>query len=141
METWLNVGLGLLFLVTGLVNVLLMYRIWGYPYDKAALKSSAPRSLVLTHRASGYLFVLIYVYLMSQMLPRIWHYQIELPPRSVMHLTLGLAIGIILVVKIGIVRFFKHMESTLIPMLGTALLICTALLVGLSVQFVFKEQY
>lgn len=141
METWLNVGLGLLFFGVGLANVLLMYRIWGYPYDKATLKSSAPRSLVLSHRLAGYLFLLIYVYLMSQMLPRIWHYQIELPARSVMHLTLGLAIGILLIVKIAIVRYFKHLESTLIPMLGTAVLVCAALLVGLSVPFVFKEQY
>src|SRR5438477_322064 len=73
METWLNVGLGLAFFGVGLANVLLMFRIWGYPYDKARLKSSAPRALVLTHRLLGYLFVLIYLYLMSQMLPRIWH--------------------------------------------------------------------
>lgn len=141
METWLNVGLGLLFLGTGLANVLLMYHLWGYPYDKASHKSSAPRALVLTHRVTGYVFVLIYLYLMSQMLPRIWHYQIELPARSVMHLTLGLGIGIILIVKIAIVRYFKHLESPLVPALGTGLLICTALLVGLSVPFVFKEQY
>ena len=140
-ETWLNVVLGLLFLALGAANVLLMYRIWGYPYDKARLQSSAPRSLVLTHRVTGYAFVLIYLYLMSEMLPRIWHYQIELPARSVMHLTLGLAIGIVLIIKIAIVRYFKHMESSLVPLLGTVLLVCTALLVGLSVPFVFKEQY
>jgi mono/diheme cytochrome c family protein len=58
-----------------------------------------------------------------------------------MHLTLGLAIGIILIIKIPIVRYFKHMEATLVPLLGTALLVCTALLVGLSVPFVLKEQY
>jgi mono/diheme cytochrome c family protein len=141
METWLNVVLGLLFLGLALANTLLMYHLWGFPYDHAAHKSSAPRGLVLTHRATGYAYLLIYLYLMSEMLPRIWHYQIELPPRSVMHLTLGLGIGIVLVIKIGIVRFFKHMESTLIPALGTTLLIFTALLVGLSVPFVFKEQY
>src|SRR5205814_1349883 len=141
METWVNVGLGLLFFGLGLANVLLMYRLWGYPYDKAKMKSSAPPSLVLTHRLMGYAFVLIYLYLMSQMLPRIWHYQIELPARSVMHLTLGLAIGILLIVKIAIVRYFKYLESTMIPMLGTAVLVCTALLVGLSAPFVFKEQY
>jgi len=141
METWLNVVLGLLFLGLALANTLLMYYLWGFPYDHAAHKSSAPRGLVLVHRGTGYAYLLIYLYLMSEMLPRIWHYQIELPPRSVMHLTLGLGIGTILVIKIGIVRYFKHMESTLIPALGTTLLIFTALLVGLSVPFVFKEQY
>jgi mono/diheme cytochrome c family protein len=140
-ETWLNVVLGLLFLALGLVNTLLMFHLWGYPFDHAANKSSAPRWLMAVHRATGYAFLLIYLFLMAQMLPRIWHYQIELPPRTVMHLTLGLGIGVILIVKISIVRFFKHMESTLVPLLGTLLLICTALLVGLSVPFVFKEQY
>jgi mono/diheme cytochrome c family protein len=141
METLLNVVLGLLFLALGVVNTLLMFHLWGYPFDHATHRSSAPRWLMRVHRATGYAFLLIYLYLMAQMLPRIWHYQIELPPRTVMHLTLGLAIGIILFVKIGIVRFFKHLESSLVPMLGVALLICTVLLVGLSVPFVLKEQY
>jgi mono/diheme cytochrome c family protein len=141
MDTWFNVVLGLLFLGLGLANTLLMYYLWGYPFDHATNKSSAPRSLMLVHRATGYAFLFVYIYLMSEMLPRIWHYQIELPARSVMHLTLGLGIGTILIIKIAIVRFFKHLESTLIPALGTALLLCTALLVGLSVPFVFKEQY
>jgi mono/diheme cytochrome c family protein len=141
MNTWLNVVFGLSFLGLALVNTLLMYYLWGFPYDKATHRSAAPRRLVLTHRATGYAYLAIYIYLMGEMLPRLWHYQIELPPRSVIHLVLGLTIGIVLLIKIVIVRYFKHMESTLIPMLGTALLICTTLLVGLSVPFVFKEQY
>lgn len=141
METWLNVGLGLLFLGLGVANTLLMFHLWGYPFDHAAHKSSAPPGLMRLHRATGWGFLLIYLYLMSQMLPRLWHYQIELPPRTVAHLTLGLAIGIILFIKIGVVRFFKHLESTLVPALGVALLICTTLLIGLSVPFVFKEEY
>ena len=115
METWLNVVLGLLFLGLGVANTLLMFHLWGYPFDHATHRSSAPRWLMRTHRATGYAFLLIYIYLMAQMLPRIWHYQIEMPPRTVMHLTLGLAIGIILFIKIGIVRFFKHLESNLVP--------------------------
>ncbi len=79
MDTWFNVTLGLLFLGLGLANTLLMFHLWGYPYDHATRRSSAPRALVLTDRAAGYAFLLIYLYLMSEMLPRIWHYQIELP--------------------------------------------------------------
>jgi len=141
MNTWMNVLLGLSFLGLALANTLLMYHLWGFPYDKATHRSSAPRGLVLTHRATGYAYLAIYIYLMGEMLPRLWHYQVELPPRSVIHLVLGLSIGIVLIIKIAIVRYFKHMESTLIPMLGTTLLVCTTLLVGLSVPFVFKEQY
>ena len=49
--------------------------------------------------------------------------------------------GVILIGKISIVRFFKHLESTLVPFLGVTMVICTVLLVGLSVPFVFNEQY
>jgi mono/diheme cytochrome c family protein len=52
-----------------------------------------------------------------------------------------MAIGIILVVKISIVKWFKHLESTLVPFLGTLLFICTFLLIGLSVPFALKERY
>jgi len=141
MSTWLNVVLGLSFLGLALANTALMYHLWGFPFDKATHRSDAPRGLVLAHRATGYAYLAIYVYLMSQMLPRLWHYQIELPPRTVVHLTLGITIGVVLLIKIGIVRWFKHMEARLIPALGTTLLVSTALLVGLSVPFVFKEQY
>jgi mono/diheme cytochrome c family protein len=141
MIVWLNLALGLTFLALALANTLLMYRLWGYAYDHEANRSSAPRWLVLVHRATGYVFVLIYIYLMSEMLPRLWQYQIELPARSVMHLILGFSIGMILIIKISIVRFFKHMEASLVPMLGTGLLICVTLLIGLSAPFVFKEQY
>ncbi len=141
MDTLFNVVLGLVFLALGLANTLLMYRLWGYPYDEATHATTAPRSLRRLHRATGYAFLLVYLYLMGEMLPRLWQYQIELPARSVMHLTLGFSIGIILLIKISVVRFFKHLESTLVPFLGTLLLICAALLVGLSAPFVFKEQY
>ena len=103
MGVWFNLVLGLSFLVLAFVNTLLMYRLWGYPYNKARHRSSAPRSLVVIHRATGYAFVIIYIFLMSEMLPRLWQYQIELPARSVMHLVLGFSIGIILIIKISIV--------------------------------------
>ena len=38
METWLNVALGLTFLALGMANMLLMFRLWGYPFDHAAHK-------------------------------------------------------------------------------------------------------
>ena len=82
MGVWFNLVLGLSFLVLAFVNTLLMYRLWGYPYDKARHRSSAPRSLVVIHRATGYAFVIIYIFLMSEMLPRLWQYQIELPARD-----------------------------------------------------------
>jgi mono/diheme cytochrome c family protein len=117
----------------------LMFKLWGYPFDHEKKKSSAPPKMMLLHRVIGYLYGALYLYLMWQMIPRLWNYQIEFPARTVAHLILGMSIGIILVVKIAIVRFFKHLESTLVPFLGTGLFVCTFLLIGLSVPFALKE--
>ena len=136
-----NAIFGIAFLVLALFLTFLMYHLWGYPFDKEKHRSSAPRSLMNLHRIFGYVFVAIYVVLMWDMVPRLWSYQIELPARTVLHLTLGIAVGAILIIKIMVVRFFKHMESTLAPFLGTALLICTLLLTGLALPYSAREAY
>ncbi|HMO12568.1 MAG TPA: hypothetical protein PKD64_03180 [Pirellulaceae bacterium] len=141
MGATVNTILGIAFFVVGLAATLLMYHLWGYPYDKEKLESSAPRSLVNVHRILGYTYVGIYVVLMWQMVPRMWEYQIELPARTVVHLTLGMVIGAILILKLSIVQFFRHLEGTLIPFLGTTLMICTFLVIFLSVPFSLRESY
>ena len=141
MGTLGNVVLGLVFWVVGFANTLLMFKLWGYPFDHEKMVSAAPRSLMLLHRALGYVFLGIYVYLMWQMVPRMWQYQVELPARTVVHLTMGIAIGSILVVKILIVRFFKHLESSTVPLLGILLLVGTTVLIGLSAPFALREAY
>ena len=139
MEFLSNNVYGISFVGLALFLTLLMYHVWGYPYDPEKNRSTAPRALVLLHRALGYVFVIIYLYLMWEMVPRLWTYQVELPARTVVHLVLGMAIGIILVIKISIVRFFHHMEAQLVPYLGTSLLICTVLLIGLALPFQIRE--
>jgi cytochrome c5 len=136
-----NAIFGIAFLLLALFLTFLMYHLWGYPFDKEKHRSSAPRSLMNLHRIFGYVFVAIYILLMWDMVPRLWSYQIELPARTVLHLTLGIAVGAILIIKIMVVRFFKHMESTLAPFLGTALLICTLLLTGLALPYSAREAY
>ena len=141
MTAFANSLVGLVFLAVAAALTFLMFYIWKFPFDHELNKSHAPLSLIRTHRALGYVYVIIYIYLMSQMVPRLWVYQIELPPRTVMHLTLGLSIGAILITKITIVRFFKHMEATLVPLLGSALFIFTFLLVTLALPFSFRDAY
>jgi hypothetical protein len=136
-----NAILGLIFWILGLANTLLMFKLWGYPFDHERMVSTAPRPLMWLHRAIGYAFLVIYLYLMSQMVPRMWQYQVELPARTVAHLSMGISIGIILALKILIVRFFRHLESTMVPSLGTLLLICTTVLIGLSVPMSLREAY
>ena len=62
METWLNVILGLTFLALGVVNTLLMFHLWGYHFDHATQKSSAPPWLMRVHRLTGYAFLAITVH-------------------------------------------------------------------------------
>lgn len=141
MGTSVNAIFGGAFLLLALFLTFLMYYLWGFPFDKEKHQSSAPRSLMNLHRVLGYVFVAIYIVLMWDMVPRLWSYQIELPARTVVHLTLGIAVGALLLIKIVVVRFFKHMESTLAPMLGTGLLICTLLLTGLALPYAAREAY
>jgi mono/diheme cytochrome c family protein len=141
MDTLGNAILGITFLLLSAAGTFLMYRLWGYPFDHEKLRSTAPPRLMMVHRFIGYAYAVIYLYLMTQMVPRLWTYEVEFPARTVAHMILGMTIGIIIVVKVSIVRFFKHLESTLVPFLGTGLFICTFLLIGLSVPFALKEVY
>lgn len=130
--------LGLIFLGLANASVFLMFKLWGYPFDKETHKSEAPRSLTLLHRCLGYAYAILYIFMMWHMVPRLWNYQVELPPRTVAHLMLGITIGVLILVKVAILRFFRHFEEAM-PYIGVSLLICTYLLIGLSVPFTFRE--
>ena len=138
MHLALSVTLGLLFLVTAFASVFLMFHLWGYPFDKATRTSAAPPALMRLHRVLGWVYLCLYVVMMSEMVPRLWQYQVELPPRTVVHLLLGFLIGVVLVIKISIIRFFRHLEEWM-PVLGVILLACTVLLSGLSLPFALRE--
>lgn len=129
------------FLGLAIAATILMYYLWGFPFDEEKFISAAPRSLMRLHRVLGWLYVVIYLFLMWHMVPRIWTYQVELPARTVAHLIMGLTIGSLLLVKIVIVRFFKHLEGKMVPFLGTSLLVCTVVLTGLSAPFALRELY
>jgi mono/diheme cytochrome c family protein len=97
--------------------------------------------MVAGHRVFGYVFLAIYVFLMLQMVPRLWTYQIEFPARTVVHISLGMAIGVLLILKIAIVRYFRRLEQSLVPMLGTTLLVASVVLIGISVPAAFQEAW
>ena len=138
MSTATSTIFGLVFLGLGNASVFLMYKLWGYPFDHETRTSAAPKSLMFVHRAIGYAYLILYIFMMWHMVPRLWNYQVELPPRTVAHLMLGITIGVLLLVKISILRFFRHFEEAM-PYIGTALLICTYLLIGLSIPFTLRE--
>ena len=138
MSTSMSAILGLIFLGLANASVFLMFKLWGYPFDEETHTSAAPRSLMLLHRLIGYAYAILYIFMMWHMVPRLWNYQVELPPRTVAHLMLGITIGVLILIKIAILRFFRHFEESM-PYIGTCLLICTYLLIGLSVPFTFRE--
>ncbi|HUQ04646.1 MAG TPA: hypothetical protein VM261_19230 [Kofleriaceae bacterium] len=131
--------LGIAFVVLGFGAMFLMYHLWGYPYDKATRTSAAPRWAMYLHRALGYLFALTYVLLMIEMVPRLWQYQVEFPARTVVHMVVGFSIGFLLLVKIAIMRFFRHFEEWM-PYLGTAIMLGTVVLLGLSLPYALHEE-
>ncbi len=133
-----SASLGILFLVVGMAAVFLMFYLWGFPFDDKTRTSAAPPSLMRLHRILGYLYFVIYVVMMCEMVPRMWSYQVEMPARTVAHMVFGMGIGIVLLVKISILRFFRHFEEWM-PYLGTSLLWFTIILAGLSMPHAFRE--
>lgn len=131
--------LGISFVVVAVAATLLMFHLWGFPYDKEKLTSTAPPRLMNLHRLLGYIYIALYATMMWSMVPRMWTYQVELPARTVAHLVIGLFIGAVLVLKVVVVRFFRHLEGTLAPFLGSALFIATLLLVSLALPFSLRE--
>jgi cytochrome c553/cytochrome c5 len=136
-----NSLLGTLLFCLAAALTFLMFYVWKFPYDHDTSHSFAPPLSITTHRILGYLYVVIYLYIMWNMVPRLWSYQIELPARTVVHLSLGILIGALLIIKLAIVRYFKHMEAKLAPILGSGLFICTFLLIGLVLPFSLREVY
>ncbi len=132
-------GLGVLFLVLAFLSTYLMFKFWGYPYDEERRKSECPQWKMNVHRGVGYAYGIVYLVMMVQMVPRLWEYQVEFPARTVAHIMLGFTIGVILILKISILRWFRHFEEWM-PVLGVGLLLCTVLLSAMSLPFVFREQ-
>jgi rubredoxin/mono/diheme cytochrome c family protein len=113
------------------------------PAGEAAKSAAASRaifspSVARVHRVFGYTYLALYLYFVWQMAPRLWTYQIEFPPRTVVHIVLGLAIGAALLLKIVIVRYFQRLDATLVPQLGTCLVIGSVVLIGVSAPFAFQ---
>jgi len=136
-----NSVLGMLFLALAAFITFLMFYVWKFPFDHEKLASSAPPKAILTHRILGYVFVIIYIFIMWNMVPRLWSYQIELPARTVVHLALGIMIGGLLFIKIVTVRYFKHMEAKLVPYFGVGLFVLSFLLILLVLPFSLREAY
>ena len=143
MGTALSMWLGIAFLVIGVTATVLQAWLWSFPMlpDPGGPdpngKSSAPPFWTKVHRLLGVLFVIIYIFMMWHMIPRLWEYQFELPARTVMHAVMGILIGCLLIAKIAIIRWFQHFGKSL-PALGLGVMMCTVVLATLSLPFAMR---
>ena len=133
-----NISFAFVLAALGYAATFLMLHLWGYPYDKDTRTSEAPKWAMRIHRILGYAFVACYIVMMWRMVPRLFSYQVELPARTVAHILLGVTVGFLLLIKISIARFFGHLEEWM-PYLGVAVLLCTTLLIVLSLPAAFRE--
>ena len=98
--------LGIIFLGLCIVAVLLQAWLWGPRFwNEETKKTEAPRSWLMLHKICGYLYLLIYMVMMWNMVPRMWEYQYELPARTVFHAVVAIIIGVLLISKILILMF------------------------------------
>lgn len=143
MSTSVTMWLGICFLVLALAATILQAWLWSFPMvpDPGGPdpngKSSAPKTWVNVHRLMGLAFVIIYVMMMWEMIPRLWEYQFELPARTIIHACMGIMIGVLLVSKIAIIRWFQHFGASL-PIFGLGILTCTVILSVLSIPFALR---
>jgi cytochrome c5 len=143
MSTTISMWLGIAFVMIGIVATILQAWLWSFPMapdpggpDPNGL-STAPKFWTSTHRFLGLAYVLIYVVLMIEMVPRLWEYQVEFPSRTVMHICMGIIIGVLLIAKIAVIRWFQHFGKSL-PTMGLMILMCTLILGTLSIPYAIK---
>ena len=140
MSTTLSMWLGISFFFLAIAAVILQSWLWGFPMEPPGDpngKSTAPRFWVNIHRIIGLAYVVIYVVMMFEMVPRLWEYQTELPARTVFHSVAAITIGVLLVTKFAIIRFFQHFGGSL-PAIGLGILLCTVTLAALSLPFAMR---
>jgi cytochrome c5 len=132
-----TIWLGFLMAGIAIVNAALMAWLWRFPMKPDPTGrdphgvSTAPRFPTNIHRALGYLFVLTYLALLVEMLPRMWEFRV-VTAWSAAHGALGMAVGVLLAVKIAVIRRFQRFGHRL-PWVGGALAATTLIVVALGV--------
>lgn len=136
MSMQMTIWLGLAMAAIAIVNTILMAWLWQFPMKPDPTGrdphgvSTAPRFPTNVHRALGYVFALLYVALLIEMVPRAWEFR-DATTSSVLHGILGTLVGVLLIVKIAIIRRFQRFGNRL-PWIGGALAIATLLTVALA---------
>lgn len=139
MNTIFSLWLGIAFLVLGVAAVIIQAILWNPDkyWDPVKKKTNAPRLWLGVHRVIGYAFGAIYLVMMWHMVPRLWEYQVELPARTIIHATAAILLGVLLITKIVILKWFRYFEESM-PQLGLGILACTVLISVLSIPYAVR---
>jgi len=138
MTIWFGLGMAAI----AVVNTFLMAWLWQFPMKPDPTGrdpngvSTAPRFWTNVHRTLGYVFVLAYVVLLFEMVPRSWEFRTGTTV-STLHGILGTVVGVLLIVKIAVIRRFRRFGNRL-PWIGGALATFTLLTVALAMVPAWK---
>jgi mono/diheme cytochrome c family protein len=136
--TTTSMWMGIAFLLLAIAAVTLQAWLWGPRWwDAEHRRTTAPPAWLRVHAMCGYGYGLIYLVMMWNMVPRLWEYQYELPARTVIHAVVAIVIGVLLITKVAILRWFRHFEEAM-PRYGMGILVCTVVLVVLSVPYAVR---
>ncbi|HEX8386441.1 MAG TPA: hypothetical protein VF576_09670, partial [Rubricoccaceae bacterium] len=135
-----TIALGLTMAGIAVVNVGLMAWLWRFPMvpDPTGRHpegvSSSPVFWQNVHRGLGYVFVLVYLVLLAEMVPRAWEFRVA-SPVAVVHGVLGVFVGVVLAFKIAVVRRVRAVDRFRgrLPWIGGTLAVATLAVVALGV--------
>lgn len=132
MDIAISVTLGLLFLIASLAATCLRMFTWR-PNDPSGPGVLAKRLCQIFEL----IYAAIYLLMMVEMLPRLWSYQVELPPRTVFHVAIGFILGALLLLQL-VAGLSRELRGWM-PVLSALIFTQTILLCGLSVPFALHE--
>ncbi|MCG8605375.1 DUF6529 family protein [bacterium] len=118
-------ALGVLFVFMAAVQVWLMLEVIGREKPRFS-----ERTLSLAHRINGYLFLLLYTIFLVVMIQKVAGSNQPLDTKTIIHVTLAVAILPILFIKILIVKFYPKAFDIVVPLMGIGIF-------TLAVSFVF----
>jgi ferredoxin-NADP reductase len=121
-----TVWLGIAFVLVGAINVWLILQASTRVRD-----GKANTRLIAAHRIGGYLFIAVYCVMGYVMVPRLGDVGGDTTPGSILHLTLAMALGPLLLVKVLIARYCKSYYSFLLP-IGLVIFVLSFVLVGIA---------
>jgi ferredoxin-NADP reductase len=111
LPTPVSAGLGLLFILTGVAAVWLIFAA-----STLSGNQTARDRILRAHRVAGYVFIALFCFMTWFMLLRVKDAPDELPLRSMLHVLIAMVLAPLLLVKVLIARYYKSFTAALVPL-------------------------